>query len=163
MRRAAAIFATLGVIVGFRVASPPPADELPLIVVPQGVSAWTFDGERVFLLRDGAVLLSGFLASGPGSGTTLRWCPLSEVFLDVERPSMWDAEGRFVTGEAERDLTAVPVSFDDRLILRVDVAAAEPAAGKTPATVEGIIKARFDAWRAGQLALGTDFCRDAVT
>lgn len=163
MRRAVAFLAALGVLIGFRVSSVLPDDEISLNVLPQGISAWTIGGERVFVVREGSVLISAFLAEAPDSGAPLRWCPVSDVFLDVESPALWNDEGRFVSGDASRDLTSVPVELDEDFILHVDPAAAEPASGRDPATVEGVVKARFDAWRAGQLALGTDFCRDPVT
>lgn len=154
--------AAVAVVVGVRVGASPPAS-VPLIALPQGVSAWDFGGRTVFIDRAGSLQLTGFLAQDPVTADPLKWCPVSAVFLQPDNATMWDRLGRWVIGPSGRDLARVPVAVDDvTQRVKADPSKPQPARGRGTGTVSGEVKLIYDNWVAGRIPLYREFCRDAV-
>lgn len=162
MRAVGASVIALGALVGALLGSAPVAAGIPLITLPQGISARSFGDERVFVYREGTLTLTGFRARAPQSSRPVWWCPISGVFLEPTDATMWDARGRYVVGAEAQDLRRVPLQVDPRTQL-VTAGEPEPAPDAGEGVVAGEVKLIYDNWLAGRLPLEVEFCRNALT
>lgn len=83
--------------------------EVPLNLVPQGVSYHPVGETRVFLFRAGN-LVTGFVgrSTAPGDGP-VWWCRKNSSFEDAAGEVRYDARGRALLGTAPRNLDEVRV------------------------------------------------------
>jgi len=141
-RRIVALVAAVAAVVGVRLGTPAEAT-VPLISVPQGVSAHSVGGKRIFILREGTLTLTGFSARSP-SGDELVWCADEEVFLAVRQGDLFTEEGRWVAGPSDRDMDRVRLRVTDALDLVVGKVVR--AGGRTRGEVPGEIGVAYDRW-----------------
>jgi hypothetical protein len=162
MRALVSSMLAIGVVAGM-LAGSSRIETVPLIVIPQGISAHTFGGETVFINRQGSLQLTGFLGRDPESSQPLKWCPVSAVFLEPSGGTIWDPQGRYVAGASKRDLTTVPVTADERTQeVGAAPSAAKPAGGASDGTISGESKLVYDNWVGGRLKLYDEFCSNPV-
>jgi len=119
MIRIVALTIAVGVLAGSRFLPSGPTN-LPLVQIPQGVSARTFDGKRVFVVRDGEVLHAYLVRSGR-FGEPVRWCPREQLFWSPARSDLFDRAGRRVFGPVRLDMLQVPLTITPRLLVTADV------------------------------------------
>jgi len=161
MRALAASLAALAAVAGLRFAASPGQEGIPLITFPQGLVVRSIGEHRVFVLREGSLQLTGWLARAPVGGDAVWYCPISQVFLEPRTATMWDATGRYVIGTEERDLTRVPLEVDNEELL-VTAGEPQPSEGRSDGTVAGEVKLIYDNWLAGRIPLEVEFCRNAL-
>ena len=113
------------------------AVEVPLSLVPQGVSFHPAGNVRVFLTRSGDAV-TGFLgvSTAPGNGP-VWWCPRNTSFQDSDGVVRYDVGGRALLETAPRDLDRVRVLVAaNRVTIFPDSvtggAKAAPASGGVP-------------------------------
>jgi hypothetical protein len=83
--------------------------EVPLNLVPQGISYHPVGDVRVFLARSGNTI-TGFVGTSTASGNgPVWWCPKNTSFQDVDGDVRYDAVGGAMLGTAPRDLDRVRV------------------------------------------------------
>ena len=85
------------------------AFEVPLNLVPQGVSFHPVGEVRAFLARSGDAV-NGFVGRSTASGDgPVWWCPKNSSFQDADGEVRYDAQGRALLGTAPRNLDLVRV------------------------------------------------------
>ena len=83
--------------------------EVPLNLVPQGISYHPVGDVRVFLARSGNTI-TGFVGSSTAAGNgPVWWCPKNTSFQDADGEVRYDAGGGAMLGTAPRDLDRVRV------------------------------------------------------
>ena len=97
---------------------------LPWAEIPQGVSAHTVDGTRVFIVRKGDAVTVFVAAATHLPGEPLWWCPGSEVFAGPMHGETYDAGGHILAGPATRELDRMAaVATADGVLLDPDAIA----------------------------------------
>lgn len=143
-RRIVAALVSILVIIGLRSAAPP-SGVIPLVTIPQGISALTIGGERIFVHREGTLTLTAFRALAP-SGADLSWCPAEgeEVFVSREG-DLYTREGGWVFGPSKRDMDRVRlvVTDDLRVVIHPRRVTQVP---RSRGEVPGETYLRFDRW-----------------
>ena len=121
--------------------------------VPNGVSAWTLDERRIFLVRDGD-RLTAFLAYATHlDDEPIWWCPTLEAFVSPMHGEAYDVAGRILFGPAQRALDRLTVERDGGDI----VVFPEPVATGLPVEDE-----RAHAGRPWEPVVEGEFCPGAV-
>lgn len=143
------VFAGLGVavlVIGIRIGGGS-IEGYPLVAVSQGVSIYTFSGERVFLGREGTLTLRAFPARSP-LGDGLYWCPREQFFVSPHRAELFTADGRWIDGPAPRDLDRYRVRIlgEERVI--VDTRRVLRARGRSNASISGESGEFYRRWRS---------------
>lgn len=157
--------AAVGGVVLFTCLSPSAPPALTLESIPDGVSAHTFQGVDVFLVRKGAEV-RGFLDSAPHLGEKLWWCSKEELFVSPAHGEAFNKDGRLIDGPARRDLdrakTTVAadgtVMVDPRII---QAGAIRNGVGLRSAGVSPAVWAAYQTWIHSEQG-GPPFCRRRI-
>jgi hypothetical protein len=109
------------------------AVEVPLNLIPEGVSFRLAGGVRVFLVRDGDAVV-GFVGRSTAGAGPVWWCQKNVSFQDEGGAVRYDIDGRAILSTAPRDLDRVRVLVAaDRVTIFPDSitggAAASPSSG----------------------------------
>ncbi|MGH2783729.1 MAG: hypothetical protein ACRDJ1_00525 [Actinomycetota bacterium] len=84
------------------------AIQVPLSLVPQGVSFHPAGDERVFLVRKGSAVV-GFLGRSTAGAGPVWWCQKNVSFEDESGAVRYDIDGHALPATAPRDLDRVRV------------------------------------------------------
>lgn len=161
--KAAALAVAIGVVALARFL-PSGTSHFPLVQIAQGVSVHSFDGKRVFVIRDGEVLRAYLVDSGR-MGAPVRWCPREQLFWSPEHADLFDRAGRRVFGPVRFDMLEVPLTVTQDLLVTADVGHPEARAATKgeidPAVFE--FYQRFLNQSEAPLSRPLVFCPDPLT
>lgn len=94
----------------------PRSEGIPIVAVPQGVSAHEVSGRPIFLLRE-AGRIAGFLRASPRGHTMLVWCVDEGVFLAPGTGETFDQQGQLLRDFSPRDMDRVRVAVRERDVI----------------------------------------------
>lgn len=119
MRRvSSAALLSFAVVTGL-VATVTPRPVVPFIAVKQGITPYTFDGKRVFVVRSGSVV-TAFAARSGRVRRAVRWCPREQVWW-APKDDLFAKSGAWAFGSVNHDMIRYPTTITADGLLKVDI------------------------------------------